>query len=463
MQTNMILGLTRSSMFVLNMEQTGDRMNGLSFQDIHQHSYWLDGLDPAPETTSEPPAQTDVAIIGSGYTGLNAAIECARGGRSVVVLEAGDPGKGCSTRNGGQISTSIKPTYEALTRKFGAERARAIRNEGARSLEWIGQRVAEEKIDCDYAVKGRYHAAHTPQHYEALAREVDHLGRTEGMKCHMVPRETQRSELGSDVYFGGAVYADHAALHPAKYHRGLLRVALAEGVQVVGECAATGIQRLSDGFEVQSEKGTIRARDVIVATNGYTTSLTPWFQRRVIPIASNIIATEPLPADLVDTLFPTDRIASDTCKVVYYYRASPDRKRIVFGGRVAAREIGVTESAARLYEKMCQTFPELRAYGVTHSWSGTVAYTFDELAHIGQHDGVHYAMGYCGSGVAMASYLGMRVGNKVLGLKAGDTAFDGLPHPTRPLYRGTPWFLPAAVAWYRWKDRKEHNRALANA
>jgi len=188
----------------------------------------------------------------------------------------------------------------------------------------------------------------------------------------------------------------------------------------------------------------------------------PWMQRRVIPIGSYIIVTEELPEELIDRLFPTDRMASDTCKVIYYYRATPDRKRILFGGRVSARETDTGASAPRLYQSMTRIFPELDGYSISHSWSGTVAYTFDELAHTGVHDGIHYAMGYCGSGVSMAGFLGMRAGQKVLGLAEGQTAFDDLPQPTRPFYNGKPWFLPAAVGYYRWLDARQC-RAAARA
>jgi glycine/D-amino acid oxidase-like deaminating enzyme len=229
---------------------------------------------------------------------------------------------------------------------------------------------------------------------------------------------------------------------------------------VVGRCRVTGITRSGSGFRVETSKGVVEARDVIVATNGYTTALTPWLRRRVIPIGSYIIATEELPEATIDELFPGDRIASDTCKVVYYYRASPDRRRVLFGGRVSASETTALVGAARLRQDMCRIFPQLEGVGLSHAWSGTVAYSFDELAHTGVQDGIHYAMGYCGSGVSMAPYLGMRAGQKVLGLPEGATAFDGLPFPTRPLYRGKPWFLPAAVAWYRWKDQRQFRKAL---
>ncbi len=426
---------------------------------ISMKPYWLDHVGDLPDTPAEPLRSADVLIVGSGYTGLNAAIETARGARSTLVLDAQNPGFGCSTRNGGQISTSVKPSFDKLSAKFGPDRARAIRLEGENALTWIEERIKSEGIDCDFARVGRYHAAHTPDHYETLARDAQKLARQEGVQVHTVPRQDQRSELGSDCYYGGVVFSRHASLHPAKYHRGLLRAAIDAGVHVTGNCAVTGINRSATGFTVTTEKGKIAARDVIVATNGYTTSATPWFQRRVIPIGSNIIATKPLPTEVMDRLFPTNRIASDTCKVVYYYRPSPDRKRVIFGGRVAAHEIGADAGAPILYDSMCRIFPELRDYGLSHSWSGTVAYTFDELAHTGVHDGVHYAMGYCGSGVSMASYLGMRAGQKVLGLAVGQTAFDGLTNPTRPMYYGKPWFLPAAVAWYRWKDRRQYEKA----
>jgi glycine/D-amino acid oxidase-like deaminating enzyme len=424
-------------------------------------SYWLDGLDPAPATSGDLPAEADVVIIGSGYTGLNAAIECARGGKSVLVLEAGDPGHGCSTRNGGQISTSIKPSLDKLAAKYGAERGRAIRDEGETALNWIESRIADEKIDCDFARVGRFHAAHTPKAYDELARDAEKISRTEGIEAYAVPRAEQHAELGSDSYHGGVVFPRHSAIHPALYHRGLLRVALDAGAQVIGHCAASDVKRRPAGFEVMTAKGRVRAGDVIVATNGYTTSATPWLRRRVIPIGSYIIATEPLPQELMDRLSPKGRVASDTRKVVYYYRPSPDRTRILFGGRVSANETNPHVSGPRLFEDMCRIYPELRDYKVSHSWMGTVAYTFDELAHTGTHDGVHYALGYCGSGVSMASYLGMRAGQKVLGLKEGRTGFDDLPFPTRPLYTGTPWFLPPVVAWYRWRDRMQYDRSIA--
>ena len=426
--------------------------------DWQDQPYWLDGLPDDASPDEALPATVDVLVVGSGYTGLNAAIETARGGRSTLVLDAGSLGHGCSTRNGGQISTSIKPSLEKLTAKYGAVRARAIRKEGETALQWIEERIVSEGIACDFRRAGRFHAAHSPKSYEEMAREAAKLTRDEYIEAHVVPHDAQRAELGSDVYHGGVVFPRHASVDPGRYHHGLLRTALGAGVHAVGDCAVTRIERTGGQFDVTTPRGTVRARDVVIATNGYTGALTPWLQRRIVPIGSYVIATERLPRELVDRLFPTDRIASDSCKVVYYFRASPDRTRIVFGGRVSANETNPSISGPRLYQHMCWIFPELRAYRISHSWVGTVAYSFDELAHTGVHEGIHYAMGYCGSGVSMASYLGMRLGQKVLGMPDGQTAFDGLRFPTRPLYRGRPWFLPPIVAWYRWRDGMQNGQ-----
>lgn len=432
----------------------------MQLTEIRQSPYWHDQIGAPPPLTADLPAKVDVLIVGSGYTGLSAALVTARAGRSTLVVDAEDPGFGCSTRNGGQISTSVKPSLEKLTEKFGAGRAQGIRAEGANALKWIGDFVVAEGLDCDFRRVGRFHAAHTPQHYETLVRDAEKMRRQEGIESFAVPRSEQRTQLGTDTYFGGVVFSAHCSLHPGKFHRELLRLALDAGALVVGHCRVTHIARQGSGFHIETAKGSVEARDVIVATNGYTTALTPWLQRRVIPIGSYIIATEELPESTIDTLFPGDRIASDTCKVVYYYRASPDRRRVLFGGRVSASETTALAGATRLRQDMCRIFPELEGVALSHAWSGTVAYSFDELAHTGVRDGVHYAMGYCGSGVSMAPYLGMRAGQKVLGLAEGVTAFDGLPFPTRPLYRGKPWFLPAAVSWYRWNDQRQFERAL---
>jgi len=424
-------------------------------EDAKLQSYWWDKTPRPVIEAGSLPDKCDVLIIGSGYTGLNAALVTARAGRSTVVVDAEDAGYGCSTRNGGQISTSIKPEYDFLARKYGADKAVQIVKEGSNALSWIEEFIANEKLDCDFKVCGRFHGAHTAKQFKVLTEELKH--QPEGLKVPytIVSRGEQHNELSTDSYHGGVIFHQHASIDPAAYHQQLLNRVIEAGAMVVPNCAVTQLLPGSTETRVVTQSGDIKAREVIVATNGYTGKVTPWQRRRVIPIGSYIIATEALDKTTMDRLMPNHRVYSDTRKVVYYYRASPDKTRILFGGRVSSSETDPAISAPLLKADLARLFPELADVKLSHSWMGFVAYTFDTLAHIGKQNGIYFAMGYCGSGVSMASYLGMRVGNKVLRSADGETGFDNIKFPTRPLYTGNPWFLKTAVAWYRYKDQRQ--------
>jgi glycine/D-amino acid oxidase-like deaminating enzyme len=414
--------------------------------------WWEDAPRPNLGQTALP-KQIDVLVIGSGYTGLSAATEIARGGRSVVVIDAESAGWGCSSRNGGQVSTSIKPGFDGLSGRHNEQLAYGIRREGISALTYIADLIDSEKLDCDWTRSGRFHAAHNPKQFEALAKLPQRQPKGLEVPMEVVTRAEQRREIGSDAYFGGLVYPGHGALHPGKFHLALLKRAQAAGVTVIDRCPAQAIDRSSSGFSVRTGKGVIQARDIVVATNGYTGSFAPWQRRRVIPIGSYIIATEELPTALAHELAPTNRMMSDTRRIVFYYRLSPDRRRMIFGGRVAYMENNPNVSAPRLHDWMTRLFPQLKSSQVTHSWMGFVAYTFDTLPHLGKQDGIYYAMGYCGSGVSLSTYFGMRIGQQVLGKAEGDSPLTNVPFQTRPLYSGNPWFLAPSVWWYQMLDK----------
>jgi glycine/D-amino acid oxidase-like deaminating enzyme len=384
-----------------------------------------------------------------------AALTLAREGRNVVVFDAEDAGYGCSSRNGGQCGAGLKPGFDGLTARFGKTRAIALYREALASLEYLSEFVRDEGIECHFSRPGRFVGAHTPGHYETLSRDYETLRRELGVDCHAVPRTEQHSEIGSDIYYGGGVMVGHAALHPALYHRGLLDRTLAAGAVVAPHTPVTRIERSGAGFAVTHGRGTLAAGDVIVATNGYSNAnrALPGVRRRVIPIGSYMIATEPLAPGVMERLIPNNRVLNDTRRVVLYYRSSPDRRRVVFGGRVALAETDPRASGPKLHRIMTAIFPELATARITHSWMGFVAFTFDHLPHVGVHDGLHFAMGYCGSGVAMGSWLGHKVALKVLGAPEGRTAFDDVAFQTRPFYDGAPWFLAGAVLYYRLCDR----------
>lgn len=421
-------------------------------KDAKTTPYWWEETPRSVLPEQPLPAKADVVIIGAGYTGLCAALQTARAGRHTVVIDAEDAGWGCSSRNGGQISTSIKPTFDQLSSKYGARQAFDILKEGHNALAWIEDFVTSENIDCHFKVAGKFTGAHNPAQYEKLGKNLNNEVKGLESEAYLIPRSEQQSELGSDLYHGGILNPKFASLDPGRYHEGILDNVLAAEASVISHCPASGIEDDGDGFRVRTAKGSIFAKEVVVATNGYTSSLTPWLKRRIIPIGSYIIATEPLAPGQMDRLIPKDRMLGDTRKMVFYYRASPDRQRILFGGRVFAKETDPFASGPKLHANMTRIFPELAQTKISHSWVGFVGYTFDTMAHLGKHEGIHYAMGYCGSGVSMASYLGARIGQQLLGHKEGRTGFDDLSFQTRPFYTGNPWFLSASIMYYRWLD-----------
>jgi glycine/D-amino acid oxidase-like deaminating enzyme len=419
--------------------------------DISVTPLWLENAPIPPLTQGTLPGRADVLIVGAGYTGLSAARETAAAGRSTLVLDAGAIGAGCSSRNGGQVAYSIKPSFHALRKKFGADVAFGICREGLDAVAYL-RSLATKEIDCGWREDGCFFGAHTARHFAAMVRDAENQTRGLEQRIDIVAKADQHREIASDFYHGGCVYPDDASVDPTRLLLALLRRALDSGASVVDRCPVEAISRTRDGFEVSTARGMVRARQVLLATNGYSGPLSPWHRRRVIPIGSYQIATDPLGTDRVRELIPRGRNIVDSRRVVVYFRPSADGERIIFGGRAALAEEDPLACVPRLRRMMERILPQLRSVPVSHAWVGWVAYTFDTLPHLGQHDGVHYCMGYCGQGVPLAPYFGKRIGQQMLGLKEGRTALDGVPFPSRPYYWGRPWFLAPSVFAYRTFD-----------
>ena len=420
--------------------------------DYASECYWtLDAPLPVAPATPPPPL-VDVAIVGSGYTGLSAARETALAGRSTLVLDEGGIGGGCSARNGGQVAFSIKPSHGVLAARHGAALATRIYEEAFEAIADLRALARDGGLDCDWRDVGCFVGAYTPRAFGALVREAESQPRGLAVPFEAVPRARQAEAIGSELYHGGVLYPADAAVHPAKLVRTLYARALAAGADFRAHCAVEAIARTPAGFELRTQHGTVRARQVLVATNGYTGRFAPWQRRRILPIGSYIIATEPLEPTLISRLIPHGRNVGDTRRVIVYYRPSPDGRRILFGGRAAARETDVRRCVPRLTAMLAEVFPELTQVRVSRAWMGFVGFTFDALPHFGERDGLYYCMGYCGQGVPSATYYGRKIGLAMAGRPGGETALAGLPFPGRPFYTGNPWFLPAAVAGYRLRD-----------
>ena len=430
-------------------------------RDFKAEPWWWEAWRPNNALSQDPPARTDVVIVGADYGGLSTALELGRNGIGAVVLERGDFGIGASTRNGGMISGGTNlgkglggksPIAEELERKKAE-----LMGAGAESLSVLEDIIVREKIECGLHRNGRFVGAWTPRHYADLASKVDTYNKYAGAGSEMVPRERQREFIASDYYFGG-MYARRAGhLHPALYYKGLLEAAHRSGAKLCAQVEAESIEKTAGGWRVLTSKGPVNAGDVVIATNGYTGKLTPRLQRRVVPVASHIIATEDLP-EPATTLIPELRAIGDTKRVLTYYRPSPDGKRLVFGGRARFTAAPPEVSAPALYQYMIDRFPQLDGVRITHVWTGNVAFALDYMPHMGVDEGLHYLLACNGNGVAMMTYLGTQTAKKIAGGRnAPVNALDGRDFPDHALYNGDPWFLPMIGAWYRtrdWIDRR---------
>ena len=420
---------------------------------VKPEPYWWEAA-PRAETEQAPlPDKADVVVVGAGFTGLSAALTLARAGRDVVVLEKDRPGEGASSRNGGIASGNLRLGFGGMIKAFGLERAIQIHREGMEARLDLARFIEAEKIDCDWNLVGRFTGAMRPKHYDAQGREADLMNKHLDMGVEMVPKGEQHREIGSDLYHGGQLRHDIGGLHPGRFHLGLLERAREAGVAVHGRTPFTGVTRDGEEHALTTERGTIRARHVIVATNGYIGGASPWLQKRIVPIPSQIIATGPIPKETMDRLMPKRRMLGETRNLYHYFRPAPDGAGIVFGGRAGALTDDPMKKLGHLSRNLIEIFPELDGIGFTHSWWGYTGFTFDFMPKLVVREGVHYAAGFCGSGVIWARWLGAKAAQDIIGNAPAETAFRADDFATRPLYYGRPWFLPFMVGWYEFKDR----------
>jgi glycine/D-amino acid oxidase-like deaminating enzyme len=435
-----------------------ERMPG-RVTSLRHANYWLTQAD-IPRGTEGPPCQTvDVAVVGAGFAGLAAALELAKYGLRTVVLESNTVGWGASCRNGGMVLTGLKLSAENLVARYGMEAAKCMYSASLAAIDRVEEIVREERIDCDFHRCGHVEVASKKSHFAGYAHSVEFIARHFQHTVRIVPPHELAQEVGSEIYHGGMVDEASAGLQPARYVAGLATAVRNAGVAIHEHCPVERLERASlhgeAGFALFTSQGKVFARKVFVATGAYGYSLVPATRKKVIPIGSFIIATEPLPESLSKQLSPHNRMIYDSRHYLHYFRLTSDN-RMLFGGRAAflpETPSRVRRSATILRRDMVRIFPQLRQASVEYIWGGTLDFCFDTMPHAGKIAGVHYAVGFAGHGVAMATYLGTQIA-KNIAAKDGQQPFDNIPFPNAPvgLHGGRPWLLPLAGAFYRVLD-----------
>lgn len=430
-----------------------DLAQGRAMPFIHKPYWWEAMPTAAPENAVSGFA--DVAVVGSGFTGLSAALTLARAGRSVAILEAGSAGYGASTRNGGQVgSGNQKFRVKTLIDMMGIKKAQALLMEGVSMLDHMETLITDEKIACFFKRCGRFRGAVRPEHYDAMAQDMQDLERYAGVRSFMVPKAEQHKEIATDFFHGGSILPQDASLHPGLYHAGLLDRAQEAGGRLLCQAPVLAVQRETDGFTLSTPRGSMKARQVIIATNGYRQSFSSFCRKRIVPVTSALIATAPMPVDRLQALMPGGRMYGNSARVFSYFRAAPDEPRLIWGGRVGR---GAPETSARAYAHLARdllkVFPQAGDLSLSHAWSGQIGYTFDEFPHLGlAPDGLHYAMGYCGTGVSRSTWFGRKIALQVMGKTEGFSEFTGLRFPSHPFQKFAPSAVPFFEQWYRLRD-----------
>jgi taurine dehydrogenase large subunit len=433
----------------------------------HPPSYWTATAGDMPADDGPVPAQvdTEVAIIGGGYTGLSCGLFLAKNyGIRALVLEANRPGWGCSGRNGGFARAAIgRYSYADMIGKWGRETARRWFGESLAAVNTVRELARGASIDCGLAEAGHLKIAHRPGRAAALAQEAELLQREFDYPAEFLPADKVLSEhIGGAESHGALRFPDALAVHPLKLAFGVLAAARSAGASVHSASPVTGWRKNNGGHALATPYGTVRAKSVVIATNGYTPEhLLPCLRGTTLPVLSHIIVTRPMtPQEKKASGFVTGHVLTDTRNLLYYWRRMPD-DRILFGGRGLIAESQGSHARQRefLLAELKRKLPALAAIEVEYDWWGWVCLTADFLPHIYHADDdttVHYAIGYQGSGVAYGLHAGRLLASRV----AGEDTQATIPSTSTPLPRFPLAALRragqrAAYLWYRYADNRD--------
>ncbi len=418
--------------------------------DTQSLCYWWQERPPTPAPPTAWQDQAEILVVGCGFTGLSAALTLARAGKQVVILEKGLIGEGASTRNGGITSGNIRLSSDQLKRRFGADKALQFSDEAVLARADLARFIAHEKIQCDFQPVGRVVGLTGQFSVDRIKRDSAAFQARYDIESVFVEKRDMAEYTDSALYDGGILRPDIGGIHPAKLLHEMKQLVLEAGAKLFSETGVLEIKRAHSDFLVMTNRGEVRAQHVISATNAYTDKAQPWLRRRLVPVISEMIATEKIGRNRVQSLMPKLTMFGESKQLGYYYRPSPDGQRILLGGRRAHDD---RDKAKRHLQGALETiFPALDDVSVDAHWQGFVAFPFDQLPKLVVRDGIIYPTGFCGSGTVWARWLGQKAALMILG-KDGESVFSNLPLWTMPFYTGDPWFMPLAMSYYKLRDR----------
>ncbi len=421
---------------------------------MKQAPFWVDDHPRPDGLTGELPDQTDYLVVGSGYTGLSAALRLAAAGKDVTVIDAGDIAGGASSVNGGFVSRDVKAGIDSVYAAYGPQIGHEMWRATERAVELVRDYAERPGINAVTHTGGMAALGRGSKDLKRFDRHAAWFRSKFNTNWEVVDARDIHTLVGGEAFNVALFDPDGFGVHPARLAFGLTREVHREGVRLVDGCRAIGLERSSSGMRVTTQQGAIEAGEVILATNGHTTrELSKELNRLLLSIGSYIIVTEPLGREAAEAIFPGGVVAWRHKRLLNYMRRTHD-DRILIGGRKSLHTgLDLNESAEDLRDALLGYWPELESAAITHVWGGNLGVPFDLTPHIGRIDGAWYALGYAGHGVALSCQLGFELAGMLLG-EDPPSAFSQIHHPARSYYSGrSDWFLTPVSTVYRFLDR----------
>jgi len=394
---------------------------------------------------------TDICIVGAGYTGLSAALELAEAGYRVVVLEAERIGWGASGRNGGQVIPGFGCGEEKLERLAGLEDAKRMFRLSLEGLGWLHSRIERHGIDCDWR-PGHATVPIRPRQQRELLQAIEHYRTHYNPRVEWWDRERLHGQLASDRYLGAMYDPVAGHLHPLKYALGLGRAALAAGVRIFERSGATQLVRGAKPL-LKTAHGEVRCDHAILAGNALLHGIAPEIESRIMPVGTYIAATRPLGEGRARALIRNDMAVADTNWALDYFRLSADH-RLLFGGRASYSTLQPPNLRGVMRRRMQRVFPQLKDVDFDHLWGGMIDISLNRAPHWGRiGTNVWFAQGFSGHGVIATGLAGKLIAEAIRGQSERLDLFAKIPHRPFPGGRAlrTP-LLVAAMAWYKLRD-----------